>query len=35
LSCGQLYPGGDGGKRRNSGGHKSILSEERAPFWLI
>ena len=35
LSCGQLHPGGDGRKRRNSGGHTSILSEELGHFWLI
>ena len=35
LSCGQLYPGGDGERRRNSGGHKSILSQESGHFWLI
>jgi hypothetical protein len=35
LSCGQLDPGGDGGKRRNSGGHTSILSEEFGHFWLL
>ena len=35
LSCGQLPSGGDGRKRRNSGGHKSILSEELGHFWLI
>jgi len=35
LSCGQLYPGGDGGKRRNSSGHKSILSGELGHFWLL
>ena len=35
LSCGQLHPGGDGGQRRNSGGHKSILSEVLGHVWLI
>ena len=35
LSCGQLHSGGDGRKRRNSGGHKSILSEELGHFWLL
>jgi hypothetical protein len=35
LSCGQLHPGGDGRKRRNSGGHKSILSEELGHFWVL
>jgi hypothetical protein len=35
LSCGQRYPGGDGERRRNSGGHKSILSQESGHFWLI
>jgi hypothetical protein len=35
LSCGQLDPGGDGEQRRNSGGHKSILSQELGHFWLI
>ena len=35
LSCGHLYPGGDGGRRRNGGGHTSILSEELGHFWPL
>ena len=35
LSCGQLYPGGEGEQRRNSGGHTSILSSEYAHCWPI
>jgi hypothetical protein len=35
LSCGQLYPGGDGERRCNNGGHTSILSQEFGHFWLI
>jgi hypothetical protein len=34
-SCGQLYPGREGERRRNSGGHTSILSQEFGHFWLI
>jgi hypothetical protein len=35
LACAHLHPGGDGRNRRNSGSHKSILSEELGHFWLI
>jgi hypothetical protein len=35
LSCGQLYPGGDGEQRRNSAGHTSSLSQEFGHFWLL
>jgi hypothetical protein len=35
LSCGQLHPGRDSGRRRNGGGHTSILSEELGHCWLL
>jgi hypothetical protein len=35
LSCGQLSPGGEGERRRNSGGHTSILSQASGHCWLI
>ena len=35
LSCGSLHLGGDRGRRRNGGGHTSLLSEELGLFWLL